>query len=193
MSFFYHTLVDVDQTGTGDGSLGNGNHGAEIASRWDQSSNCQALAEGGAVEWEESFKRDGDLAVDIDLDVLELLNNWDVLLVDVGEGQSRPIVVVSLPLRLDRVLAGDIEAECNVLRLRLNTLGLDGKRGVDDDVLGDLIEVGAGSCNHEHLVQSRKSELSGTGSQEWKLGGNQLLGLEVCTEETILLAFLTDN
>lgn len=193
MPFLNLTLVDVDQTGTGDGSLGDVNHVAEITSRWDQSSDCQALAEGGAVEWEEGFERDGDLSVDIDLDVLEILDDWDVLLVDVDERQSRPIVVVSLPLRLDCVLARDVEAECNVLRLGLNTLGLDGERGVDDDVLGDLVEVGAGTWDNEHLVQSRESELSGTGSQEWELSGNQLLGLEICTEKTILLAFLTDN
>jgi hypothetical protein len=48
----------------------------------------------------------------------------------------------------------------------------------------------ARAWDDEALVQSRESEVAGAGSEEWESAGDLL---EVIAEETILLAFLTDN
>lgn len=184
-SHIRHPLVNLDQARPKLGCCCNAINSRQITRCKNNSSDGKAVAEVSLVKWEDGS--DGDLSsMSIDIDLLDLGDLWDVLLVDEDEFETR---AVRLPF-WSKTGAWDLEAEVDVLNLRLDVICLDGQGTEDFEV--DGVEVGAGAWDDEVLVESGEGEVSCAGCQEWKSAGDLRVLLEGAVE-TVLFTLLSNH
>jgi len=191
--YFSFPLVDLNQAWAKDGIFGNRIRRCEWAGGLGHRGDGQAIHE-ELVEWELGIEGN---SVALDGDIGDGLDDWQILLVDVDDGEGGEVVGVSfravpLPVTpsgvgvLDGVLDGD--GEFQSLRRGLDVLGIDGES--PEDGKGDLANVWARAWHDEVLVESREGKLAGARSEEGKGAWDLAEKLAV---EAILLALLADN
>ncbi len=120
----------------------------------------------------------------IDIDLLDLGDKWHVLLVDEDKLEAR---AVRFPL-WSKTGRWDLEAEVDILDLRLDIIGLDSQGTEHFEV--DGVQVRAGAWDDEVLVECGEGEVSCAGGQEWESARDLVLELPV---ETVLFALLADD
>lgn len=122
--------------------------------------------------------------MNIDIDLLNLGDKWDVLLVDEDKFETR---AVRFPL-WSKTSRWDLEAEVDILDLRLDIIGLDSQSTEHIEV--DGFQVRAGAWDDEVLVEGGEGEVSRAGGQEWESARDLFLELPV---ETVLFTLLADD